>query len=197
MANLSVEQDLNKIKTELQELFLSTTADLSKYPLVSSEENGKYNVHQTNDGNKMSVIIEANFNDLFPINFLYFINNWAVCSLVVNKMIKSAVELEPIQGYNIGKAIADTPWPLSNRITISARYPIINFRDNEHLFVLSERGAEASIKANFSDEEAKDHVLAKLSVAGWHFAAVRSPEGKVIGTRVIYLICADAGGSIP
>jgi hypothetical protein len=52
------------------------------------------------------------------------------------------------------------PWPLWKRITISARYPIVNFRDSEHLFVLSERGAEASIKKNFSEEEAKDHVLA-------------------------------------
>ena len=89
------------------------------------------------------------------------------------------------------------PWPLWKRITISARYPIVNFRDSEHLFVLSERGAEPSIKQNFSEEDAKDHVLAQLFVAGWHFAPVRSSEGEVVGTRVIYLICADSGGAIP
>jgi len=65
------------------------------------------------------------------------------------------------------------------------------------LFVLSERGAEASIKQNFSEEEAKDHVLAQLFVAGWQFQPVRSSEGEVVGARVLYLICADAGGSIP
>jgi len=40
-------------------------------------------------------------------------------------------------------------------------------------------------------------VLAQLFVAGWHFAAVRSAEGEIVGTRVLYLICADAGGAIP
>jgi hypothetical protein len=144
LARLDVaqEQDLKEIEKELQALFLATTGDLSQLPRVAVEENGKYNVHQANDGNKMSVVIEANFDDLVPDNFLYFMENWATCSTVLNPMIISAIELEPIQGYNVGKAIADVPWPLWKRITMSARYPIINFRDNEHLFILSERGAE-------------------------------------------------------
>ena len=50
-------QDLHEIKKELQTLFLDTTSDLTKYPLVASDENGKYNVYQTSDGNKVSVII--------------------------------------------------------------------------------------------------------------------------------------------
>lgn len=117
---------MKSVEKELQALFLQTTADLSKYPKVATEENGKYNVHQSNNGNKMSVIIEANFDDLVPDNFIYFMENWAVCSTKLNPMIASAVELEPIEGYNIGKAIADVPWPLWKRVTISARYPIVN-----------------------------------------------------------------------
>ena len=83
------------------------------------------------------------------------------------------------------------------RITISARYSIPNFNDGEHMFILSERGAEQAIKKNFSEEEAKDHVLARLTIAGWRFIPVRSAEGTIVGSRILYLICADAGGSIP
>jgi len=96
MENLEVAPNLKIIEKELQNLFLETTADLSKVPRVAVEEKGKYNVHQAFDGNKMSVIIEANFDDLVPSNFLYFIENWAACSPALNPMIKSAVELEPI-----------------------------------------------------------------------------------------------------
>lgn len=94
--NLEVEQDLKKIEKELQELFLQTTADLNKIPRVAVEEKGKYNIHQAFDGNKMSVIIEAHFDDLVPNNFLYFMDNWATCSSALNPLIKTAVELEPI-----------------------------------------------------------------------------------------------------
>ena len=45
MENLEVEQNLKKIEKELQDLFLQTTADLSKIPRVAVEEKGKYNVH--------------------------------------------------------------------------------------------------------------------------------------------------------
>jgi hypothetical protein len=65
------------------------------------------------------------------------------------------------------------------------------------LFILSERGAESTIKKNFTEEEAKEYVLATLTIAGWKFSAVRSVDGTIIGTKVNYLICADAGGSIP
>ena len=96
MENLGVEQNLKIIEKELQDLFLATTSDLSKIPRVAVEEKGKYNIHQLNDGNKMSVIIEATFDDLVPDNFLYFIENWAACSQALSPLIKSAVELEPI-----------------------------------------------------------------------------------------------------
>ena len=124
-------------------------------------------------------------------------DNWAQCSNKLNPLISSAVELEPSQGYNIGKAIADVPWPLWKRVTISARYPIKNFNNGGNMFILSERGAQSTIKKNFTEEEAKEYVLARLTIAGWRFIQVRSPEGNIVGTRVLYLICADAGGSIP
>jgi hypothetical protein len=124
-------------------------------------------------------------------------DNWATCSNKLNPLIQSAVELEPVQGYNIGKAIADVPWPLWKRVTISARYSIPNFKDGEHMFILSERGAEPTIQKNFTEDDAKEYVLARLTIAGWRFIPQRSEDGKIVGSRVIYLICADAGGSIP
>ncbi len=96
MENLEVAPNLKIIEKELQDLFLATTSDLSKVPRVAVEEKGKYNIHQQFDGNKMSVIIEANFDDLVPDNFLYFIENWATCAPALNPLIKTAVELEPI-----------------------------------------------------------------------------------------------------
>jgi hypothetical protein len=40
-------------------------------------------------------------------------------------------------------------------------------------------------------------VLAKLFVSGWHFMPLTSPEGEIIGTKIHYVISADAGGNIP
>lgn len=145
----------------------------------------------------MSVIIEANFPDLVPNNFLYFLDNWASCSKKLNPLIDSAEELEPIQGFNVGRAVANTPWPLWKRVTFSARYPSVNYKKDEHLFILSERGAESVIEKNFTEEDKKTFCLAKLFVAGWHFAPVHSAEGELVGTRILYLISADAGGAIP
>jgi hypothetical protein len=45
MENLEVAQNLKIIEKELQDLFLETTANLSKIPRVAVEEKGKYNVH--------------------------------------------------------------------------------------------------------------------------------------------------------
>jgi hypothetical protein len=62
---------------------------------------------------------------------------------------------------------------------------------------MSERGAEELIQANLTPEEKEDCVLAKLFVSGWHFKPVHSPEGEIIGTKIHYVISADAGGNIP
>ena len=61
----------------------------------------------------------------------------------MNPLIEDVAELEPVQGYKVGKTIAKCPWPLSKRLTVAARYPIPNYKENEHMLMLSERGAES------------------------------------------------------
>jgi hypothetical protein len=93
----------------------------------------------------MLVICEANIPDLLPDNFAYYIENWASCAKALNPMIDTIVLLNDVQGFGTGKQIANVPWPLSKRITFTARYPTINFRENEHVLFMSERGVEELI----------------------------------------------------
>jgi hypothetical protein len=62
------------------------------------------------------------------------------------------------------------------------------------VFLLSERGAEQRIK--FSKQDASKYVLAKLNIAGYSFEPVYNGD-TLIGTKILYCICADAKGSIP
>ena len=147
------------------------------------------------DNGKMSIITElACAKNIMPNEFKYFIENWQNAAKDLNPLIDQVEELEPVQGFKVAMTIAKAPWPLSARIMFSGRYPTIDFKPNEHVFVMSERGAESRI--NFTQAHEKDHVLAKLSVAGWHFSPI-SQNDKCVGTRIFYLACADAGGNIP
>lgn len=131
---------------------------------------------------------------VMPNEFKYFIENWLVAAKEINTMIDSIEELEPVQGIKISKSVANAPWPLSKRVVFAARYPCLDYKPNEHVFVMSEKGAESRI--NFTEQDAKDYALGKVFVAGWSFQPVHEGE-KLIGTRIFYLACADAGGNIP
>lgn len=61
--------------------------------------------------------------------------------------------------------------------------------------MLSERGAES--RAALTEEEQNNLCLARLFIAGWHFAPVKSSDGQIKGTKICYLQSADAGGNIP
>ena len=58
---------------------------------------------------------------------------------------------------------------------------------------MSERGAESIAKLS---EEEKDLQLARLFIGGWHYEAVKNNE-EIVGTKITYLVKADAGGNIP
>lgn len=77
----------------------------------------------------------------------------------------------------------------------TARYPCLDFKQNEHLFLMSERGAEC--RMIFTEEDAKSFALARLFVAGWHFSPETDNEDVVIGTKIFYVQSADPGGIIP
>lgn len=61
--------------------------------------------------------------------------------------------------------------------------------------MLSERGGESRV--SLTEEEKKNSVIAKLFIAGWHFTPVEDSCGDIVGTKIVYLQSADAGGNIP
>lgn len=85
-------------------------------------------------------------------------------------MIEEVKILEPVNGYGTGRTVAVCPWPLSKRIMYSARYPCLDYKPGEHIFLMSERGSEPRIV--FTELEAANYALAKLYVAGWNFAPI-------------------------
>ena len=135
-------QDLKLIEKELQDKFFQTIADNANVTLNTDEPNMK--ISTTFQDAQMCVItIVPCVEDLLPDDFIPFIENWADCIKDINPLLCRVEKLEPIQGYPVGKTVAECPWPLSNRINICARYPRLNWKPKEHLFVMSERGAES------------------------------------------------------
>ncbi len=72
-------------------------------------------------------------------------------------------------GYGTAKSIANAPYPISNRVTFTARYPQLNFKPNEHVFVVSSKGLDEYKNIHLSDKERKDFVIATVFIGGWWF----------------------------
>lgn len=159
-------------------------ADRQKFTIAVDEPNIRVSTYF--DDSKMSIITEVPcVNGVPPESFVYFINNWLQCVKSINPLIAEIEELEPVQGYSVGKTKANVPWPLTTRCTIAARYPCPNFKEGEHLLMLSERGAES--RAILSEEEQKNLCQARLFIAGWHFSPVKTADGQIKGTKICYL----------
>ena len=135
---------------------------------------------------RASVITEVHpIPDLLPEDFKFFIENWASCAAKLNPLIEEVKLLEPVQGYGVGRTVAVLPWPLSKRVMYTARYPCLDYKPSEYLFLMSERGAES--RMSFTEEDAKSFALARLFVAGWHFSPEFDNEGIEIGTKIFYV----------
>ena len=109
-------------------------------------------------------------------------------------MIDSIDELEPVQGYNVTKTTANAPWPLSKRIIFAARYLCLDHEPNHHVLLVAEKGSES--RAVFTEKDAAEFALARCYIAGWSFQPVYEGE-TLVGTRIFYVTCADAGGNVP
>lgn len=111
-------------------------SDRSKFKVASDEANLKVSTYF--EESRMSVISEVPcVVGVPPASFCYFINNWLDCVQNINPLISKIENLESIQGYCVGKTTAECPWPLSKRITIAARYPCPDFKEGEHMILLS------------------------------------------------------------
>ena len=104
-------------------------------------------VYTQYEGSQLLVLIEMPCAQglTFETDFKFYIDNWADHVHNVNPLIKEVHVLEPVDGNRVVRQVANVPTPLSNRITYCALYTNFNFRPNEHLFVLSTRGAEPRI----------------------------------------------------
>lgn len=153
-------------------------------------------IYTSFEESKMAVVSEVPcVVGLYPDEFKHFILNWPECAKLCNPILLEIIQLEPVQGYAVAKTVGDAPWPISKRISYSCRYPHLDYKPNEHVLILSERGSETQI--NFTEQDAKDFALAKLFIAGWYFGPVLDSEGNLVGTKIFNLSSADAGGSIP
>ena len=149
--------DMKQIEQELQEQFFRIVKNRSDYKVAVDEANLK--VSTFFDDSKMSIITEVPcVQGVPPEQFKYFVDNWLDCVSHMNPLIKEVKELEPVQGIKVGRTLAEAPWPLANRVTYVARYPIKDYKDDEHLIMLSQRGAESRIQ--MTEQEKKDLALA-------------------------------------
>lgn len=103
--------------------------------------------------------------DVQPDDFKFFIENWAECASKLNPLIEEVKLLEPVNGYGTGRTVAVCPWPMSKRLMYTARYPCLNYRPGEHVFLMSSTGAEPRVE--FTPEDAKIYAMAYLYVAGY------------------------------
>ena len=118
----------------------------------------------------MTMVTEIKVIDnLYPEDFKYFLENWSEVAPKLNPQLASIQILPEEQGYGVGKTIANAPFPLSNRVSFTARYPQVNYRDNEHIFLVSSLGLDEVISQNLNEKEKKDLVVATVFIGGWWF----------------------------
>ena len=143
-------------------------------------------VYTAFEGNKVTVITEVpELEDIHPDDFQYFIENWAECATKLNPLIEEVKLLDPVNGYGTGRTVAVCPWPMSKRLMYTARYPCINYKPSEHVFLMSSLGAES--RSEFTPEDAKIYAMAYLYVAGYLFAPIQNAVSGNIGTRILYV----------
>lgn len=143
----------------------------------------------------MTLISEYFAAGFSTAEFKFYIQDWLNTAKSVNPMIERIDRLEDVEGYEVMRQVANAPWPLSNRVVFVARYPCIDYAQDEHLMILSERGTESRFV--WSEQEEKDFALAHCFLAGWNFAPALDSSGDEIGTNIFYISSADAGGNIP
>lgn len=152
-------------------------------------------IYSLYEGNRMTLISEYFAADSSTSEFKFFIQDWIDTAKTVNPMIEKIERLPDVEGYEVLRQEANAPWPLSNRVVFVARYPCIDYAENEHLMILSERGSES--RFTWSEQEDKDYALAHCFLAGWNFAPAYDSSGNEVGTNIYYISSADAGGNIP
>lgn len=111
--------------------------------VIREDENGNIVMRGFTEGAGIIMVTEVKqVLTLTPSDFKYFIENWGDIAKALNPMVASIELLADIEGFGIGKTIANAPYPLSNRVTFTARYPMLDYKENEHIFIVSSKGLE-------------------------------------------------------
>ena len=115
--------------------------------VISEKYNGNFIMRALFEGNAGIIMVTEvkEILTLVPEDFRYFIENWALVARTLNPMIASIELLPEIDGFGIGKTIAKAPYPMSDRVTFTARYPVPDYKENEHIFIMSSSGLEQVI----------------------------------------------------
>ena len=188
-----MEQIEEQLSTELFALIEKREA----IPLNREEDNGNIVVRCLNNeaDNTVTIVTEVkHVQDLQCEDFAFFFQNWEHIVMKLNPSILEMTECEPVEGIKVSKSLAKCPWPLSNRLSFVARYPRMHFRPNEHLFMVSVRGAESRIVLN--DKEKEELALAKVKIGGWWISPY-DKDNLAAGVRIFNVQNSEAGGNIP
>jgi hypothetical protein len=139
--------------------------------VIREEENGNIVMRAVFAGTTgMTMVTEIKvINNLYPDDFKYFIENWGTVAPKLNPQLASITLLPEVEGYGTAKSVANAPYPLSNRVSFTARYPQVNYREHEHIFVVSSLGLDRIISQNLTEKEKNDLVIATVFIGGWWF----------------------------
>lgn len=167
------------------------------YKTVKTGNNGTLIVKQLIEGNSATMMVEMDIEGLVPNDFINFIDNWAAFTKRFNPYVRS-IDLMSGTGdkYQTYKTVSKAPWPMSDRYMFNACYRFINFGQDEHLLITSEKGLDAAFEQNLTAAERKNLVRCSMSIGCWWFKPIRDMHG-VTATKLFSVVNADAGGKVP
>ena len=126
-----------------------------------------------------------------------FFDRWGPASLEINDTLKRVDEVDEDDGHKIFKMEVNFPWPLWNRIMIVTLYPATDLADGEQQCWFSCVGNEAMKEKHFTEDDAKNFVLASQNIGGWLLKPIKDADGNVTGTHMMFANAASVGGIIP
>jgi len=172
--------------------------EFHKLPVNMKREKGNIEVRIKWNGNHMLTFCEAKRVPILPDAFRDFLTNFAEEFPKVNKMARKIDDLvHHKEGARVGtKTFLKFPFPLSPRVMVHWRYLMLDRKPNEHMVILSERGNEELLEEHFKAEEQKKYVLARTFLCSYWIKPIEE-DGKVVGSRLLYVFSGDTGGSIP
>ncbi len=112
---------------------------------MKTGNNGTLIVKQLIEGNSATMMVEMDIEGLVPNDFVAFIDNWAGFTRRFNPYVRS---IDPMVGtgdkYQTYKTVSKAPWPMTDRYMFNTCYKFINFGEDEHLLITSEKGLDAA-----------------------------------------------------